>query len=177
MLGRLDRLRGGGCSTYKRAVARGAILLPTFLRSVTRATLGEERSGRNSSSSSSSRRRRGRRRKRRRGKKRERKRGERPSHPSSYRPLILASPNDSVHVVPPSMHQRRLHRQQQQLRRPTTTRPAAARRIYTPRDDGEGEPNYQSTPPPPCTETLPRRLRRLPFLLPCRVSSEARIGP
>lgn len=30
---------------------------------------------------------------------------------------------------------------------------------------GEGEPNYQSTPPPPCTKTLPRRQRRLPPLL------------
>lgn len=40
---------------------------------------------------------------------------------------------------------------------------------YIQRDNttvGEGEPNYQSTPSPPCTKTLPRRQRRLPpFLL------------
>jgi len=45
--------------------------------------------------------------------------GEHPSHPSFYLlPLVLASPNDSVHVAPldaPRLHQQ--HQQQQQQQR------------------------------------------------------------
>ncbi|KAG7189556.1 hypothetical protein KM043_017245 [Ampulex compressa] len=158
--------RGGeGCSTYKRAVAPGASQLPTFPR----RTGYEARRGAEEAAKEEDEEKEG-------GGEGAAERGYEGEgeevhlvHPPtvpSFLPLLMIAC-----TVPPSMH-RRLHGQQQQ-------RPRQHRRrgIYAERNDGAGEHNYQSTPPPPCTEALPRRQRRLPFLLPSRVSSEARMGP
>ncbi|KAF7413872.1 hypothetical protein HZH68_002361 [Vespula germanica] len=107
----------------------------------------------------------------------------RPSHPSSYRSLVLASPNDSVRWLPRCTGQTRQSggsggngngsRNNNNNNSNNNNNNGDARQ----RSDDAGEANYQSTPPPPpCTKTLPRRQRRLPLRLPSRVSSEPRMG-
>jgi len=96
-----ERSEGGeGCSTYKRAVARGAIRLPTFpplpVHEIRRGSEEESEEARFEASE------RGKERRSELRKiwKRKGKAGGRSSHPSFCRSLVPASPNDSVHGAP-----------------------------------------------------------------------------